>query len=280
MAEDNKHGLINSESSGLIRRMERRLDLVNRLLNEIQTNALDRIDAELARRFLEDPDSVDLSKYKLLDDDAAHILASWGKDSSNYDVKVLNLNGLTNLSDTAAVALSNFIGDLYLNGLTCLSSAFVDAFDCRGIGSLYLDGLKTISDTQIKKLCCFWGAGVRSFNGLALLSEEAAEALSRHQGGLILNGLTSLSNRAADSLSKFQQGFLELNGLKSLSDAAAESLSRLPSWTVLYLNGLTSLSDTAAVSLSHHQGYLWLKNLINLSETAESALSKHQGLVR
>ena len=45
--------------------------MVERLLNEIRMHAMDRIDAEIARQFLNNPDSVDLSKYKHLNDDAA-----------------------------------------------------------------------------------------------------------------------------------------------------------------------------------------------------------------
>jgi hypothetical protein len=56
------------------------------------------------------------------------------------------------------------------------------------------------------------------------LSDEAAEALARHNADLYLDGLTSLSDASAQALAKHKGVSLSLTGLKSLSDAAAEAL--------------------------------------------------------
>ncbi|MDB4814760.1 hypothetical protein OAH29_00185 [Akkermansiaceae bacterium] len=58
-----------------------------------------------------------------------------------------------------------------------------------------------------------------------MLTDGAAESLSKHEGTLSLDGLTSLTDVAAESLSR-HQGYLSLTGLTSLTDVAAESLSR------------------------------------------------------
>lgn len=118
MHDDGNHGLIPTDSSGLIRRMDQRLDLVNRLLGEIKSQEI-RIDVEMARRFIQDKDSVDLSKAQILDDDAAEILSEHSFE--------LFLNGLTCLSDAAASALSKYDGVLHLNGLMSLSDAAANA---------------------------------------------------------------------------------------------------------------------------------------------------------
>lgn len=174
--EQNNHGLIRSESSGLIRRMDKRLELVNRILGEIQDEVLVRIHAEMARRFLRDTANVDLSKGTVLDDDAAEILADYGGR--------LRLDGLTSLSDAAAASLSRHRGrgwqrSLHLSGLTSLSDAAAESLS-RHEGELYLEGLTCLSDV-------------------------AAESLARHRGrgrirtmSLHLSGLTGLSDAAAD----------------------------------------------------------------------------------
>ena len=69
------------------------------------------------------------------------------------------------------------------------------------------------------------------------LSDAAAEALSKHKGGLYLHGLTSLSDAAAESFSKH-------DGVLSLNHQYEESGSRLG----------PELSDAAVKSLSKHNG--------------------------
>ena len=106
--DEEKFELRAADPSGLIRKMDQRLELVDRLLAEIQTRSsgcdeyslkeLDRIDVEMANQFLSDPESTDLSTPHLIDDDAAAALSRHRDD--------LALSGLTELSDAAAEALS------------------------------------------------------------------------------------------------------------------------------------------------------------------------------
>ena len=74
------------------------------------------IDLESAKRFLQDPDSYDLSEATSITDEAAEVLS---KDRRGQ----LSLDGLTELSDTAAKSLSKHQGSLSLGGLTELSDA-------------------------------------------------------------------------------------------------------------------------------------------------------------
>ena len=113
-------------------------------------------------------------------------------------------------------------------------------------------------------------------NSLTTLSDAAAAALSKHEGRLSLDSLTALSDAAAVALSQHKGG-LSLNGLTTLSDVAAAALSQ-PSGDLL-LDGLTALSDAAAAALSQHEGELDLKSLTTLSDAAAAALSKNEGLL-
>jgi hypothetical protein len=62
---------------------------------------------------------------------------------------------------------------------------------------------------------------------LTTLLDEAAEALSKHQGWLFLNGLAALSDKTAESLAQHKGG-MSLNGLNTLSDEAAKALEAKP----------------------------------------------------
>jgi hypothetical protein len=69
-----------------------------------------RLTKEIAEQFLADQDSVDLSDFTDLDDEAAEILCG-------YEGERLHLDGLTSLSDMAAEDLREYSGSLSLNGL-------------------------------------------------------------------------------------------------------------------------------------------------------------------
>jgi hypothetical protein len=112
-----------------------------------------------------------------------------------------------------------------------------------------------------------------NLKGLTSLSDTAAEALSKHMGGINLDGLTCLSDAAAESLSK-HSGDIKLNGLTCLSDAAAEALSKHSG--DIKLNGLTCLSDVATVALFQHYSCTNIDGLTNISETAISLMPQPQ----
>ena len=93
---------------------------------------------EIAEQFLKDEDSVNLSEYTSLDDDAAQLLA---KIKGRY----IDLSGLVALSDTAAQELAKFNGaKLELNGLTTLSDATAGAL-------AKMKGTLTLGDTRRRR---------------------------------------------------------------------------------------------------------------------------------
>jgi hypothetical protein len=68
----------------------------------------------IAEKFLKNKNSVDLSEFTSIDDNAAQALAR----HKGY----LDLSSLTSLSDTAAHALAPHKGHIFLNGLQKLSA--------------------------------------------------------------------------------------------------------------------------------------------------------------
>lgn len=128
-----------------------------------------RLTLDIAEKFLEDSAAVDLEQFNSITNDAAAALT--GEEE-------LSLNGLTNLSDAAAVALAKHKGALYLNGLTSLSDAAVAAL-AKHEGSLFL-------------------------NGLTSLSNASAAALSKHEEYLSLDGLTTLSDGTVTLIGNLQ----------------------------------------------------------------------------
>lgn len=126
------------------------------------------IDCEVAQRFLEDEDSIDLSAASSID-------------------------------EAAAVILSKFEGWLCLDGLTELSDSTVEVL-AKQEGTLSLDGLSELSDAAAEALSKH--QDLISLNGLSELSDAAAKALSNHEDVLSLDGLTELSDAAAEALAK------------------------------------------------------------------------------
>lgn len=176
----------------------------------------------------------------------------------------LSLN-VSSLSDAAAAALGKHVGDLALDALVEASDAAVLSL-AGNIGSLSL-GLKSLSAVAAQGLAKHNGrrvidpgdsklsfdlwmdaqafeqentkvekqGGVPAKGGLVSLtlaelvslSDEAAEALSHHQGYLWLRGLKTLSDRAADALAKHgglaaQKGSASRKGLWGEAEAALQ----------------------------------------------------------
>ena len=118
---------------------------------------------EIAEQFLADHNSVDLSEFTAIEDDAAEVLS--GYEQSLY------LSDVTILSDAAAESFSTHVGDLYFSGIHCLSDA----------------AAQSLSKHQ----------GHLDLSGLEELPMDAAASLGKHQGVVDLSGLTSLCGVAA-----------------------------------------------------------------------------------
>jgi hypothetical protein len=176
----------------------------------------------------------------------------------------LSLN-VSSLSDAAAAALGKHVGVLALHALVEASDAAVLSL-AGNIGSLSL-GLKSLSTVAAQGLAKHNGRWVRdpgdttlpirlwmdvqafeqentkvekqwgvpakgglvslTLEELVSLSDEAAEALSHHQGYLWLRGLKTLSDRAADALANHkglanQKGSIKQQGLWGEAQAALQ----------------------------------------------------------
>jgi hypothetical protein len=120
---------------------------------------------EIAELFIADEESVDLSEFTAIEDEAAEVLSK--RESGHY--VGIGLDGLKSLSDAAAESLSKHKGDLSLNGLTSLTDAAAEILS-KHEGGLDLYGLTSLSDA-------------------------AAESLSKKEGPLTLE-ITSVSDEA------------------------------------------------------------------------------------
>ncbi|MDB4488910.1 hypothetical protein N9017_02215 [Akkermansiaceae bacterium] len=160
--------------------------------------SINHITFEIAKQFLENEGSVDLSEATTIDDDAADALG----ERDDYD----------------------FSPQLFLNGLTKISNAAAESLS-KNNNQLFLDGLTEISDAAAESLCAVDHEGTLSLNGLTEISDSIAELMSRGKKELNLGGLIKISDAAAKSLS-WHKGDLFLDDGISLSDAAAKSLSK------------------------------------------------------
>lgn len=196
-------------------------------------------------------------------------------DDDEYEYTLKFGEKLTSFSDTAAYWLGQTEGLLSFEAPLNLSDQGWGSL-AKQTGALFLRGCcEELSDNALEALA-------RHEGSLALgqreLSDNAFESLARHEGDLSLFGLESLSDTNAKALAK-HVGPLSIGPrdwiIIELSAAAAESLSKHQG--SLRLNGLTELSDAAAESLSKHKGGLILNALTELSDTAAESLSKYEG---
>ena len=230
-----------------------------------------------------------LNSLEVLCPDDAKILA--GHAPTAYKHGELYLNGIKNLDEKTAEALSSVQAHLHLQGLTELSDAAADALS-KHRGELYLSGLTELSDAAAESLSKHDGS--LDLGALTELSDAAAESLSKHDGSLDLRGLTDLSDAAAESLSK-HDGRLDLYGLKKLSSASLvekhigyylwslEELSTVAAEALakkgkdLQFRKLTELSDPVAKALIKSGKKLEFSELTELSDSVAETLAKHEG---
>jgi hypothetical protein len=104
--------------------------------------------------FINNPESIDLSIFESIEDDAAESLSRHEGD--------LDLDALQTLTDAAAESLGKHNGSLYLNSLTSLSYKAAESLGKHN-GELYLNGLSSLSDAA---------AGVLSKHHDLSVSEE------------------------------------------------------------------------------------------------------------
>jgi len=137
---------------------------------------------EIAEQFLADAKSVELSLFTTIEDAAAEILTK--------EKTCLGLDGLTKISPIAAkylanseagefgleegvaAALSNYKGNLYLEGLIEISDKDAESLSNRR-EFVSFDALKTISEPAARSLAKLWNTG--SFQASSDIEEKISE---------------------------------------------------------------------------------------------------------
>ena len=143
-------------------------------------------------------------------------------------------------------------------------------------GDLCLDGLTTLSDEAAEALSRHTG-GSLSLNGLTVISDAAAAALAQHENDVYLDALAALTSPA---LAAKVAGSSSLDKVTSISTDAARALVEAfaeANTGELYLAGLLSLSAETARELARHHGDLDLFALPELCEEAADELAAHSG---
>ena len=198
----------------------------------------------IAQQYLKDLCCVDLETFTKLDEKAAQVLS---KSDGTLDLK-----GLMHLSEADAEGLAEFKGvSLDLNGLTEISNTAARCL-ARVKSSLELNGITSLPDELARIMAAHSSRGDMenivslTLNGVESLSDEAARLLSKRKTGrLELYGVKSLSDAGAKWLASCKED-LEL-GVTALSDAGAKHFASFAHR--LNLPNLLTLSDAAAKSL-------------------------------
>jgi len=200
--------------------------------------------------------------YKLSDESASHFAKHKG---------ALFLTGLDELSDVAA----NFLKEKFTPNRVVLSDALNAKLN--SLRSITLDVARMLMEdeefahnydqfefTQIEddaaELLSSFEVDELFLDGVAELSDAAAESLSKYNGDLSLTGLKSLGDNAATSFSKFKGGYLDLNRHPDWQPAPCQPSHRL-----------TKLSEAAAKSLAKID-----PNKLSLTDELEEQVAKYR----
>jgi len=235
-----------------------------------------------------------------LDPKTAAVLAKH-RPATQFGFADLRLNGIKALSPEAAKALAAHEGKVLLHNLERLDSVPLAQKLARQWGELRL-GIRELSPEIAAELAKHRGneedltrpgvvqrrrdgaASVLRLDNIESLSPATAEALSAHEGVLVLNGLTSLDPVVAAALAKRvgnrktnRVGTLVLNGLPAISTEAAVALAAFSGEIVL--KAVTKISPETAAALAKHNGRLHLTGLVSLSPDTHAGLKAHPNLL-
>ena len=184
------------------------------------------ITAELARKFIENPESVDLGdeEYTSIEPDAAAILATYGSELGDIERLCLNLWHIVNLSVESAEKLAKFRGRLEI-GLKTLSFEVARALSAQEEpGVLELCELEELKIDAAKELCKHRGSMI-VLNWVDDITVDTAEELASYDGHLLLNGITKVDEPVAKALSQ-TKGYINLNGAYRESSECALKILR------------------------------------------------------
>ena len=261
-------------------------------------DALTSLSPEVAEVLVKPAVGLSFNGLADLSPETAKVLATH-EASPTFGYGDLRLGGLKRLSPQAAEALAAHQGMVLLYGLEMLDSVPLAQKLARQWGELRL-GLTELSPPIAAELAKHRGTEVSKKEGpqhridravsvlridrLRSLTPETAEALSAHEGVLVLNDLVSLDPQVAAALAKRvgnrklnRPGTLVLNGLESISPQAAAAIA--PFSGELVLKGITKLTPPTAAALAAHKGRLHLTGLTDMSPTVKAALKPHPNVL-
>ena len=151
----------------------------------------------------------------------------------------LDLSGISCLSDLAAQCFREFTGfELRLNGLTSLSDTAASYLQELRAQRLCLDSLSKISTNMAKRIA---NSRLRSvtLHGLVTINADAFAEMLKFPGMIALNCLSSLPELEIGQILPVQLEQLSLPSLTQLTPESARLLGRLP--CSLQLDGLNSI---------------------------------------
>ena len=273
-------------------------------------DALTTLTPEVAEVLVKHEGSLSFNSLTNLTPETAAVLAKHAP-VKQFGYADLRLNGLKTLSPKTAEALAAHQGKVLLYSLEKLDSVPLAQKLARQWGELRL-GVQDLSPQIAAELAKHRGteedktrpgvifrrqdgaASVLRLDNIASLTPETAEALSAHEGVLVLNDLTALPPAVAASLAKRvgnsqavrangssltakRTGTLVLNGLETLSTESATALSAFTG--ELVLKAIPELSPETAAALAKHKGRLHLTGLTKLTPETHTALKTHPNLL-
>jgi len=256
-----------------------------------------RLSVSIARQFGAGVYDCDPTSFVELDDDAAVVLAQCKDELSLDGIARLSLVaaeslagyrgpalaiGLTFLSTAIASALARCESKLLcFPRLAVLSDEAAQGLS-QYRGDLLLDGLRALSDNAAVALAGH--VGDLGLSSVADISEYAADVLGRHRGEVFKGGWPKTASvayeavraplREVESFAHDPSTF-NLAGLTAVTADQARVLAE----THWYLNlaGVTAVSDEVAAILAQHVGSLYLGNLVVASQSAVEMLLRHKG---
>jgi hypothetical protein len=208
-----------------------------------------------------------------IDLDVLRLLCGYKPEGHNSRTD-LELDGLAELPEGAAEAISSHSGRLSLKGVTNISDAVAESLG-RLNGDFNVSGLTQLSSVGAEHLAK--SGNDLYLNGLVEVDADVAEALSRHTGDkLILDGVKSMSLSALQALTRYV-GELSL-GVTTLDAEQAEVLSCHQN--ELIIDYVTHLDTSAAKCLAKHRRLISMKSLRKLPLDAAKELAQHPGPIR
>lgn len=252
----------------------------------IDLSGIKELDYKVATGLAKNKEELNLSGLKLLSSEAAKGLGEFG-------CSYLKLNGLETLSPDAAASIVK-CNVLELNGLTDISNETILALN-KNKGGIFLEGIKQLTPEKAKIFAD--NKGEIWFTGMTEFSPDMVKHISKHNGLLGFPRIKTISLEEAEYFGKQHKGILNLGDITNISDGAARALLAHDGPIELYnLTTITlsiaelllkkaspnitfkasSITPEVAEILARHEGVLFFDSLTEIDAQTARNLSKHK----